>query len=103
MSSCYVTELLNTGKKREREISPLQYNTISHFANVHMYPPILLRNHSFGNPIRLVGLIKMCLNEAYSRVWVGKHLSGRFPIKNGLKQGDAFMPLLLNFTLECAI
>jgi hypothetical protein len=32
---------------------------------------------------------KMCLNEACSRVWVGKHLSDMFPIKNGLKQGDA--------------
>jgi hypothetical protein len=27
-------------------------------------------------------------------VQVGKHLSDRFPIKNGLKQGDALSPLL---------
>jgi len=33
-------------------------------------------------------LIKMCLNETYSTVWVGKHLSDMFPIRNGLKQGD---------------
>jgi hypothetical protein len=26
-----------------------------------------------------------------------------FPIKNGLKQGDALLPLLFNFTLEHAI
>jgi hypothetical protein len=26
-----------------------------------------------------------------------------FPIRNGLKQGDAPMPLLFNFTLECII
>jgi len=26
-----------------------------------------------------------------------------FPIRNGLKQGNALMPLLFNFTLECAI
>jgi hypothetical protein len=37
----------------------------------------------------------MCLNETYSRVRIGKHLSDRFPIKNGLKQGDALSPLLL--------
>jgi len=26
-----------------------------------------------------------------------------FPIRNGLKQGDALLPLLFNFGLECAI
>jgi hypothetical protein len=45
----------------------------------------------------------MCLNETYSRVWVGKHLSDRFPIKNGLKKGDALSLLLFNFALEYAI
>jgi hypothetical protein len=57
----------------------------------------------FGIPLKLVRLIKMCLNETYSRVRVGKHLSDRFPIKNGLKQGDALSPLLFNFALEYAI
>jgi hypothetical protein len=42
----------------------------------------------FDIPIKLVRLIKMCLNETYSRVWVGKLLSDMFPIRNGLKQGD---------------
>jgi hypothetical protein len=45
----------------------------------------------------------MCLSETYSRVREGKHLSDRFPIKNGLKQGDALSPLLFNFALEYAI
>jgi hypothetical protein len=45
----------------------------------------------------------MCLNETSSRVRVGKHLSDRIPIKNGLKQGDALSPLLFNFALEYAI
>jgi len=26
-----------------------------------------------------------------------------FPIRNGLKQGDALLPLLFNFALQCAI
>ena len=29
----------------------------------------------FGFPVKLVGLIKMCLNETYSRVQVRKHLT----------------------------
>jgi hypothetical protein len=36
-------------------------------------------------------------------VWVGKHLSDRCPIKNGLKKGDALSPLLFSFALEYAI
>jgi hypothetical protein len=54
----------------------------------------------FGIPRKLVGLIKMCLSENYSRVRVGKNLSDRLPIRNGLKQGDALTPLLFNFALE---
>jgi len=57
----------------------------------------------FGVPRKLVRLIKMCLTETYSRVRVGKNLSDRFPIRNGLKQGDALSPLLFNFALEWAI
>jgi len=57
----------------------------------------------FGIPKKLVRLIKMCLNEMYSRARVGKNLSDMFPIRNGLKQGDALSPLLFNFALEYAI
>jgi sorting nexin-29 len=57
----------------------------------------------FGIPLQLVRLIKMCLNETYSGVRVGKHLSDRFPIKSSLKQGDALSPLLFNFAIEYAI
>jgi hypothetical protein len=39
----------------------------------------------------------MCLNEANSRIQVDKYLSHMFPIQNGLKQGDALSPLILNF------
>jgi hypothetical protein len=45
----------------------------------------------------------MCLNETYSKVCIGKHLSDSFPIQNGLKQGDALSPWLFNFALEYAI
>jgi hypothetical protein len=45
----------------------------------------------------------LCLNETYSKVRIGKLLSGTFPIQNGLKQGDALSPLLFSFALEYAI
>jgi len=50
----------------------------------------------FGIPMRLVRLIKMCLTKTCSKVRVGKNLYGIFPIRNGLKQGDALSPLLFN-------
>jgi hypothetical protein len=44
----------------------------------------------------------MCLNETYSRVRIGKNLSDKFTIENGLKEADALSLLLFNFALECA-
>jgi hypothetical protein len=57
----------------------------------------------FGIPMKLVRIIKVCLTERYSRVRVGKNLYDMFPIRNGLKQGDALSPLLFNFALEYVI
>ena len=53
--------------------------------------------------MKRVRLIKMSLNETYSGVCVGKHLSDMFPIKNALKHGDAVSPLFFNFGLGYAI
>jgi hypothetical protein len=53
--------------------------------------------------MKLVRLIKMCLNATYSKIRIGKHLSDSFPIQNGLKQRDALSPLLFNFALEYAV
>jgi hypothetical protein len=57
----------------------------------------------FGIPKKLVRLIKMCLNETYSKVRVSKLFSYKFYTENGLKQGDALSTLLFNFSLEYAI
>jgi hypothetical protein len=48
-------------------------------------------------------LLETRLNKMYGKVHMGKHLSDSFPIQNGMKQGDALLPLLFNFTLEYAI
>jgi len=53
----------------------------------------------FGIHMKLVRLIKIFLNETFSRVRVGKHLSNMFPIKNGLKQGGPLSPLLFNLAV----
>jgi hypothetical protein len=57
----------------------------------------------FDVPKKLVRIIKMCLNETYSKFRVGKHLSDKFPIENGMKQGDALSSFLFNFALEYVI
>jgi hypothetical protein len=57
----------------------------------------------FGIPRKLVRLIKMCLNETYSTVRIGKYQSDKFPTENGLKQRDALSPLLFNFALGYTI
>jgi hypothetical protein len=57
----------------------------------------------FSIPRKLERLIKTCLSEMYSRVRVGKNLSDKFSIRNGLKEGDALSPLLFNFALEYVI
>jgi len=49
--------------------------------------------------MKLVRLIKMCLNKTYSKVHVSKNA---FPIQNGLKQGDVLSPMLLNSALGYA-
>ena len=58
---------------------------------------------AFDIPMKLVKLIKMCLTEMYNRVRVGKNLSDMFPIRNGLRRGDALWSLLFNCALEYAI
>jgi hypothetical protein len=50
-----------------------------------------------------VRVIKMCFNETYSKVRIGKYLFDTFPTQNGLKQGVALSSLLFNFAVEYAI
>ena len=56
-----------------------------------------------GIPMKLVRLIKMCLNETCSTVQVGKNLPAMFPVRNGLKKGDTLSLLLFNFAWQYAI
>jgi hypothetical protein len=37
------------------------------------------------------------------RVQAGKHLADMFPLKNGLKQGDALSPLFFDFALGMSL
>jgi hypothetical protein len=47
--------------------------------------------------MKQVGLIELCLNETHSKVRVSKYIPDAFPVPNGLKHGDALLPLLFNF------
>jgi len=53
----------------------------------------------FGVPMGEVRLIKMCLNDTYSRVWIDSFCL-TCPIMNGLKQRDVLAPFLFNIVLE---
>jgi hypothetical protein len=55
-----------------------------------------------GIPWKLAGLIKTCLNENCNTVHIGKNLSRKYPIQNGLKLGDTLSLLLFNTGLEYA-
>jgi hypothetical protein len=52
--------------------------------------------------MKLLGLIKTCLNKKCIKVCIGKHLSDSFRIQNGVKQ-DNSSPLPINFALDYAI
>jgi hypothetical protein len=49
--------------------------------------------------MKLVRLVKMCLNNIFSQVYISNHTSDNFHIQSDLKQGDALSPLLFNFPL----
>jgi hypothetical protein len=42
----------------------------------------------FGIPIKLLMLIRMCTDEAYSKLRIRKNMSGAFPIQIDLKKVD---------------
>jgi hypothetical protein len=60
----------------------------------NIFPSILLSYHEHFIPMKLVKLIKLCLNKTYNEVCKGKYLSDSFTIQNGLKQRDALSTLL---------
>jgi len=54
----------------------------------------------FGITMKLVRLMKMCLNETYSTVQLGKNFSDMFPIRKGMKEGDVLSVFLFNLALD---
>jgi hypothetical protein len=56
----------------------------------------------FGIHMKLVRLMKICLNETYNNISISNHLYDNFCTQNGLKR-DAVSSLLFNFALEYAI
>jgi hypothetical protein len=91
--SCCIHHILNQKWEYNKTVHQLFINFMKAYDSVktEVLYNILIE---IGIPMKLVRLTKMCLNETYSKVWVGKHLSDMFPIWNGLKQGDALSPLL---------
>jgi hypothetical protein len=57
----------------------------------------------FGIPGKLIGLIKMCIEDSRGIVISDGLRSEPFEITTGLRQGDALSPLLFNLALEKCI
>jgi hypothetical protein len=59
----------------------------------------------FGVKVKLlvVRQFKMCLNETYNKVSIGKYSLPDFPIQNDVVKGDVLNPLLFNFAAEYTI
>jgi hypothetical protein len=53
--------------------------------------------------LSLMRFIIMSLNVTCSEVWTYKYFCDTFPVKNGLKEGDALLPLLFMSVLEYAV
>jgi hypothetical protein len=59
--------------------------------------------NEFGILGKLVGLIKMCLNETYSRVCTGKNPCDKFTTTEWPETRRCLSPLLFKFVFEYAI
>jgi hypothetical protein len=57
----------------------------------------------FGVPMKLIRLIKICLNKTYNKVRKGKRLSDSFPMRNGLNKEMLNHHCFSTFALEYAI
>jgi hypothetical protein len=60
---------------------------------------VICNNSAHDCNKRPIGLVKVCLNETYSTVRIGKSLCNKFAIQNGLKEREALSPLLFSFNL----
>jgi hypothetical protein len=78
--------LRKNGNTKKQCTSTLYYKKAYNSVRGEVLYNILIE---FDIRMKLVSLIKMCLNETYSRGRVGKNLSDMFPIRNGSKQADS--------------
>jgi hypothetical protein len=49
------------------------------------------------NPVRP---IKICLNETYSKIHIGEHLSNVYSVMNGLMQGMLYHQFALEYAIR---
>jgi hypothetical protein len=82
MYSAFVKYLRKNGNKTKQRIRYLLTSRTYALVRRELLYNILVE---FVISVKLVRLIKVCCNETFSRVLVGKHLSEMISIKNGLK------------------
>jgi hypothetical protein len=64
----------------------MSFSQISSKPAIQTERNIIQHSYRVWNLMKLVRLIKMCLNEKYSKVGIGKRPSYSVPILNGLNQ-----------------
>lgn len=53
-----------------------------------------------GVPIKLIKLIRSCLQNSKCTIKANDYISKEFEVKTGLRQGDALSPMFFNIVLE---
>jgi len=59
--------------------------------------------HTFGIPSKTVKMIKLCMDKTRCKIKFNQHMSDKFEVKTGLRQGDTLSSVFFNIALETVV